>query len=315
MSRSTILASVTGGRKTAISRGFTWLDANVPYSQSKTHGGYRTDCSGFVSMCWQAGTPGQTTSTFATNRKFDFLSSYNELLPGDAIDDPGHHIVLFLGWDDSAHTGACVLEQASTASDMQFRVRTTSSLKSGGFKPLRPTTFSDSDTSIVDPSGTGATDAGPDAGDTNTDPGDPEPTTPACTPLTASQACNAATINGVQCGSISDGCGATVDCDTVDGFGCSTSQTCSKHLCVANATDAGGLPTTGTPGTTTSESTSDVAAQNEGEPGDLPTSTRSTTNVSSGGCSTTPGSTSREAGGFAGVALAVAAFVRRRRSR
>ena len=30
MSRATILASVTGDRKTAITRGFTWLDGNVP---------------------------------------------------------------------------------------------------------------------------------------------------------------------------------------------------------------------------------------------------------------------------------------------
>ena len=26
--------------------------ANVPYSQTRYYAGYRTDCSGFVSMCW-----------------------------------------------------------------------------------------------------------------------------------------------------------------------------------------------------------------------------------------------------------------------
>ena len=302
-SRSTILASVTGGRKSAITRGFTWLDGNVQYSQSKTHGGYRTDCSGFVSMCWQAGTPGETSSTFATSSDFGFLGSYNDLLPGDAIDDPGHHIVLFLGWDDSAHAGACVLEQASTASDMQFRVRTTASLKSGGYKPLRPDTFKESDATTVDRSGTTA-----DAG-ANADAGDTEaPST--CVPSTASQACNAASINGVQCGSVSDGCGGQVDCDSVEGFGCAKSQTCSKHLCVAGTADAGTSTTTGG---AASESTSDVAAKNAGEPGDE-SSTRSASNVDSSGCSLAPGSTTRtEAGGLLGLALGLVALLRRRR--
>jgi hypothetical protein len=44
---------------------------------------------------------------------------------------------MFLGWNDAQKRGACVLEQASTASDMQFRVRTTASLKSGGYKAIR----------------------------------------------------------------------------------------------------------------------------------------------------------------------------------
>jgi hypothetical protein len=44
---------------------------------------------------------------------------------------------MFLGWNDRAHSGACVLEQASTASDMQFRVRTTASLRNGGYKAIR----------------------------------------------------------------------------------------------------------------------------------------------------------------------------------
>src|SRR5262245_55025892 len=42
MSRAKILASVSGGRHTAITRGFTWWDAQVPYSQSKYYKGYRT---------------------------------------------------------------------------------------------------------------------------------------------------------------------------------------------------------------------------------------------------------------------------------
>jgi len=205
-------------------------------------------------------------------------------------------MVLFLGWDDAAHKGACVLEQASTASDMQFRVRTAASLKSGGFKPLRPTSFGD-DTTTID-----RTDTGIDAG-TDSDPS-------TCVPSTAAQACNAAAVNGVQCGSLDDGCGGTVSCDKVQGFGCSSSQTCSKHLCVASTLPDAGTVTTG------SASEDDTAAQSEGEPGDVPETThKSSADMASSGCSSAPGSSTRtEAGGLAGLALAVAAFVRRRRS-
>ena len=44
---------------------------------------------------------------------------------------------MFLGWNDKAKSEACVLEQASTALDMQFRTRTAASLRSGGYKPIR----------------------------------------------------------------------------------------------------------------------------------------------------------------------------------
>jgi len=30
----------------------TWLNPPVPYSQTAYHNGYRTDCSGYVSMAW-----------------------------------------------------------------------------------------------------------------------------------------------------------------------------------------------------------------------------------------------------------------------
>lgn len=140
LSRSAILASVTGGRRTAIQRGFTWLDADVPYSQSASHGGYRTDCSGFVSMCWQLGTSYTTADFSSGGGKSGPIGSYSKLLPGDALvhrSGGSGHIVLFLGWNDASHSAACVLEQASTASDMQFRARSTSSLTSGGYKAIR----------------------------------------------------------------------------------------------------------------------------------------------------------------------------------
>jgi hypothetical protein len=170
LSRSTILASATGGRRTAIERGFGWLDAQVPYSQSAYKAGYRTDCSGFVSMCWQLGTSYTTADFSSGGGKSGPIGSYSKLLPGDALvhrSNGSGHIVLFLGWNDSSHSAACVLEQASTASDMQFRARSASSLTAGGYKAIRA--------DKLDGSGSAAT-AGDDPADDNDPAGnDPAP--------------------------------------------------------------------------------------------------------------------------------------------
>jgi hypothetical protein len=140
LSRASILAKATGARKTAIERGFAWYDAHVSYSQSRYHEGYRTDCSGFVSMCWQLGTS-FTTADFIDGGGDDFLlPSYSSLVPGDALvhrSGGEGHVVLFLGWSDAAQSAACTLEEESTALDMQFHARTTSSLHSGGYHAIR----------------------------------------------------------------------------------------------------------------------------------------------------------------------------------
>lgn len=140
ISRATITSSVTGERREIVERAFTWWDAQVSYSQSRYYKGYRTDCSGFVSMAWELGTS-YTTASFSTGGGESHpLSSYASLEPGDALvrrRNGAGHIVLFLGWNDSAKTSACVIEQNSTALDMEFRTRTASSLKSGGYKAIR----------------------------------------------------------------------------------------------------------------------------------------------------------------------------------
>lgn len=145
ITRAQIMASVSGARLTAIKRGFGWWDAKVPYNQRASYGGYRTDCSGFVSMCWSL-PRSYTTADFITNNgPSTVLSSYGALLPGDAlvrhVNNDNAHIVLFLGWNDSAKTSACVLEQASTDLDMEFRARSASSLRSGGYKAIRADKF------------------------------------------------------------------------------------------------------------------------------------------------------------------------------
>lgn len=157
--RDEILASVSGARKKTIERALTWWDAQVPYSQAKYHKGYRTDCSGFVSMCWGTGTSYTTASFINGGGKSHVLKDgFSALIPGDAIvrhsGGSNGHIVLFLGWNDAKKSAACVLEQASTALDMEFRARTVSSLKSGGYKAIRSDKLKDEP----------AVDAGEDAG-------------------------------------------------------------------------------------------------------------------------------------------------------
>jgi cell wall-associated NlpC family hydrolase len=84
-----------------ISRAQEWVDKHVPYSQTGTYDGYRTDCSGFVSMAWQLGKPGLTTQTMhtvATN------IAKGSLQAGDALNCDTEHIVLFGGWTDGGQT-------------------------------------------------------------------------------------------------------------------------------------------------------------------------------------------------------------------
>lgn len=158
LSRSSILASASGGRRAAIQRGFSWYDASVPYSQSKyrsdANGRYRTDCSGFVSMCWQVGTSYTTADFVSGGGRSGPIGAFSKLLPGDALvrrSGGAGHIVLFLGWNDSARGAACVLEQASTADDMEFRARTTSSLQGSGYKAIRADNLASAGGAAVDP--------------------------------------------------------------------------------------------------------------------------------------------------------------------
>jgi hypothetical protein len=143
LSRSTILASASADRRNAIERGFKWFDKNVSYSQSRYYEGYRTDCSGFISMCWQLGTSYTTANFINDGPTWDKLSSYDSLKPGDALvrrSNGAGHIVLFLGWNPGGQS-ACVLEQASTAADMEFGSRSRSSLLGSGYRPIRASRF------------------------------------------------------------------------------------------------------------------------------------------------------------------------------
>ncbi|MBW6469538.1 MAG: cell wall-binding repeat-containing protein [Coriobacteriia bacterium] len=140
LARSVVLACVillllgevtTAGavkRETVMQRSQRWVDLKVPYSQSKYFEGYRTDCSGFVSMSWQlTGVSGAPISP-AT----DTLSRYaipigkDRLLPGDMIVRPktamtSGHAVIFGGWADEDRTTYWCFEQSASGGGARLR--------------------------------------------------------------------------------------------------------------------------------------------------------------------------------------------------
>jgi hypothetical protein len=106
-------------RDTVINRAQTWLTADnghqVPYSQTATFGGYRTDCSGYVSMALELPKPGPNTVGLASS---DFTSRITMagLQKGDLIidasgDSTTRHVVIFEKWTSAAHSAYWAYEQ------------------------------------------------------------------------------------------------------------------------------------------------------------------------------------------------------------
>jgi hypothetical protein len=125
-------------RNTVLTRAQTWVDAAVPYSQKKHYKGYRTDCSGFVSMCWQTARPGWDTRSF---HNVTHTIKVADLKPGDALLKRGYHIMLFVGWVDPAHTTYVVREQTGPA---KADIRSIANDIGFGYKPTRYNKISDS---------------------------------------------------------------------------------------------------------------------------------------------------------------------------
>ncbi|MFB7477091.1 hypothetical protein [Kitasatospora sp. NPDC056184] len=94
-------------RSQAIQRASSWVGKGLEYNWYRTYQGYRTDCSGYVSMAWNLGTPGLTTPDFVPSGVASWINK-SQLKPGDALlnDAAGAsgHIVLFGGWTDSSQT-------------------------------------------------------------------------------------------------------------------------------------------------------------------------------------------------------------------
>ncbi|MFJ9790849.1 C40 family peptidase [Streptomyces globosus] len=93
-------------RDTVIDRARSWVGIGLDYDWGGRHGGYRTDCSGFVSMAWDLDSS-PTTDGFEPRGLVQRIGK-SDLKPGDALldDDTGAsgHIVLFEKWANSDHT-------------------------------------------------------------------------------------------------------------------------------------------------------------------------------------------------------------------
>jgi hypothetical protein len=97
-------------RDAVLARAQSWVDSPVRYSQRKRHLGYRTDCSGYVSMCWKTKTSWSTRSFKSVTRRI----AVSQLKPGDAMLKKGYHVRLFYGWIDEAHTQYVAYEAGSS---------------------------------------------------------------------------------------------------------------------------------------------------------------------------------------------------------
>src|SRR5437588_4056863 len=101
-------------RETIIQRAKTWTTPPVPYSTEQYHDGYRTDCSGYVSMAWNLSLS-RTTHTLVDVCSRNPIGE-DDLRPGDVLikntSDPlRSHVVIFAGWADANHTAYRAYEQ------------------------------------------------------------------------------------------------------------------------------------------------------------------------------------------------------------
>jgi hypothetical protein len=94
-------------RSEVIQRAATiWPLGHVPYSQMTVRNpGWRTDCSGYASMCLDLSAPGLNTVSLVTGGYIQEITP-DELLPGDLVGHCGlgtsgdaGHIVVFDHWD------------------------------------------------------------------------------------------------------------------------------------------------------------------------------------------------------------------------
>ncbi|MFK0259013.1 FG-GAP-like repeat-containing protein [Streptomyces sp. NPDC090445] len=99
-------ASTKISRETVIERAKSWVGIGLDYDWGGRHGGYRTDCSGYVSMAWDLDSS-LTTDTFEP-RGVVYRIGKSDLKAGDALLDndggAGGHVVLFERWANGDHT-------------------------------------------------------------------------------------------------------------------------------------------------------------------------------------------------------------------
>lgn len=131
-------------RAQVIARAKTWhphTSSRVPYSQTKTHGGYRTDCSGYASMALRLPKPGPNTVGLASST-YSTRISMSRLKTGDLVIDAigsntTRHVVIFEKWTSSKHTAYWAYEQRGHYGT-DHRTRTYGLSSGSQYKAYRP---------------------------------------------------------------------------------------------------------------------------------------------------------------------------------
>jgi hypothetical protein len=101
-------------RREVLARARTWAAVPISYSMRRTYQGYRTDCSGYVSMAWHLGSSVVTSSFGPLTHSI----TKSQLKAGDILNwnntGPGvGHVVIFEKWADpsSSHRSYWAYEQ------------------------------------------------------------------------------------------------------------------------------------------------------------------------------------------------------------
>ncbi|MFL6112124.1 MAG: hypothetical protein ACJ786_12330 [Catenulispora sp.] len=99
---ATALGTLSRFRRQILARAEQWVAQRVPYNQGSWHEGYRTDCSGYVSMCWGL----RDSMVTSTMPQIAHRIAKEDLRAGDALlntDVATGHVILFDRWADYAH--------------------------------------------------------------------------------------------------------------------------------------------------------------------------------------------------------------------
>ena len=105
-------------RPTVLKRANHWIARRVRYSQRAYYGGYRRDCSGFVSMAWKL----KKSYTSSSIRSKAHRISRSSLKPGDAVRRPGH-VEIFAGWKSRSKRAYWALEESTWGKPARRRVK------------------------------------------------------------------------------------------------------------------------------------------------------------------------------------------------
>jgi hypothetical protein len=131
-------------RAQVLARARTWhphTAQRIPYSQLRSHDGYRTDCSGYASMALGLAAPGPITVGLASSGVSTPIA-ISALQPGDLIIDATgnnntRHVVIFDKWANGGHTAYWEYEQRG-GYGTDYRTRTYGLVAGSEYHAYRP---------------------------------------------------------------------------------------------------------------------------------------------------------------------------------